>query len=420
MDVSRRTKTGILAVVTLCCLAAVAAVTAGPWIPAPASQDAVKTTDPIGRLQALQSPDNRTRVLVLGTSHLRQIDKAFQPRMLNRLTDVLEGFRPQAVCIESLPGTRVREYELRREAGSLYGDVLDGFAKTHLKLGKTAQEILKTTQEAARKKVQDILRAGRTNPGTGETAPSLSRAEIALWMLAAYEPASAVLQWSRISADERKSQTAIPAELCGELDAEMDRVNEVPALAMRLAARLGLDKLEPVDDFEELDDLAEFMDQMEKEFQGNPLLDGASKAPIYAEGKAKLDEGLTKGDLLPYYAFLNSAGYAAADVDAQWGVFLRTHLPGRTDRGRLGMWENRNLKIAARVRSVAARHPGSRILVIYGAAHKPFLDAYLSLASDIELVQLESLIKSSETGQGKLPLPAKLERSAAAPNPKKG
>lgn len=397
-------------------LCVVAAVAAGPSGSAPTSQDAVKTTSPIGRLQALQQPGNRTRVLILGTSHLRQIDKAFQPRMLDRLAVVLEGFQPQAVCVESLPGTRVREYELRREAGPLYGEILDSFAKTHLKLGRAAQDILKTSQEAARKKVQDVLRAGRTDPGVGKTAPSLSRAELALWMLAAYEPASAVLQWSRLSADERKSQTAIPADLGGGLDAERDKVNEVPALAARLAARLGLDKLEPVDDFEELDDLAELMDRMEKDFQGNPLLEAAAKSPIYAEGKARLDDGLAKGDLLPYYIFLNSAAYTEADVDAQWGVFLRTHMPGGADLGRLGMWENRNLKIAARIRAVAARHPGSRILVIYGAAHKPFLEAYLSPASDIELVQLESLIPSSGAGPGG---PGKLERPAAAPNPKK-
>lgn len=416
MSLFHRKAAGFLVLGLFC---AVAAAADGRSISAPDSQDAVRTPDPIVRLQALQSPDSRTRVLILGTSHLRQIDKAFQPRMLDRLAAVLEGFGPQAICIESLPGARVREYELRREAGSLYGEVLDSFAKTHLRLGQAARNILKTTQEAARKKVQDALRAGRAISKAGEAAFSPSRAELALWMLAAYEPASAVLQWSRMSADERRAQTVIPTEMMAALDAERDKVNEVPALAVRLAARLGLERLEPVDDFEELDDLAEFADQMEKDFQGNPLLDAAAKSPIYTEGKARLDDGLAKGDLLPSYVFLNSAAYAEADVDAQWGVFLRTRLPSGTDRGRLGMWENRNLKIAARIRAVAAHHPGGRILVIYGAAHKPFLEAYLSRASDIELVQLESLIPSSAAGRSGPGSPPEPERSVAGPNPKK-
>jgi hypothetical protein len=343
--------------------------------------------DPIGRLQAIQPREMRTRVLVLASFHLQQIEKQFQPRMMDRLEVILKGFKPDAVCVETIPGTRVREYELRREAGSLYGEVLDGFAKTHIKLGKPALGLLGTTQEAARKKVREMLKAARAIARTGSLSVE-ARASLILWMLAAYDPESAVLQWTYLSEADKRAQKAIPADLAALLDAEASKVNEVPALAVRLGRWLGLDRLEPVDDFEELDDYAEFSDQMEKDFQGNPLMDAVSEASVYTDGKAQLDECVRKEDLLPYYLLLNSTAYAGADVDAQWGVFLRTRLPNGTDRGRLGMWENRNLKIAARVRAVAARHPGGRILVIYGAAHKPFLDAYLARTSDIELIPL--------------------------------
>jgi hypothetical protein len=84
------------------------------------------------------------------------------------------------------------------------------------------------------------------------------------------------------------------------------------------------------------------------------------------------------------------AAFATADVDAQWGVFLRTHFESGSDRSRLGLWENRNLTIAARIRGVAALHPGGRVLVIYGAAHKPFLEAYLSKMADLRLVGFEA------------------------------
>ncbi len=361
-----------------------------PASPLLSPQKAEQAQGSIARLQAIQPREAQTRVLVLGTFHLRQIEKQFQPGMMDRLAAALESFRPDAICIETIPGTRVREYELRREAGSLYGEVLDGFAKRHLKLGKQACDLLKTTQEPARKKVQEILRGARSGAGQGSLSVE-ARANLILWMLAAYDPDSAVLQWAYFSDEDKRSQKAIPADLMTQLDAEAAKVNEVPALAVRLGLGLGLDKLEPVDDFEELDDYSEFSDQMEKDFQGNPLLDAVSKAPVYTDGKARLEECIRKGDLLPQYLLLNSPAYAAADVDAQWGVFLRTHFPTGTDRGRLGLWENRNLKIAARIRAVAARHPGGRVLVIYGAAHKPFLDAYLSQTSDIEIVQFSGL-----------------------------
>jgi hypothetical protein len=341
----------------------------------------------VDRLQALQPEADRTRVLVLATFHLRQIAETFAPGMLDDLVSRLEKFRPDAVCIEALPGSRVQELALRRDAGPLYGEVLDGFAARHLGLGKRAVDLLQTTPEAASAQVRELLRAARAS-GSGHMSPG-DRAGLALWMLAAYEPDSAALQWSLLSAAEKKAQTAVPPGLAADLEREATRVNEVPALAARLARRLGLEKLDPVDDFEDLDAYAEFMPQLEKDFEGNPLLAAASKSPIYSESSARLEACVREGDLLPQYVFLNSPEYAKADVESQWGVFLRTRFASGTDRSRLGLWENRNLKIAARIRAVAALHPGGRVLVIYGAAHKPFLEAYLARAADIQLVRLE-------------------------------
>ncbi len=341
----------------------------------------------IDGLRAVQAEPLRTRVLVLATFHIRQLAKTFKPELLDALVAKLEAFEPSAVCVESLPGARVRELDFRRAAGPLYAEVLDGFAAVHLKLGRQALDLLGTTPEAAAVKVRELLSTAR-KANDRRLAPE-ARASLALWMLASYEPSSATLQWSYLSRAEREAQTVIPPDLAAGLDAEAARVNEVPALAARLARSAGLERLDAVDDFEDLDAYAEIMPQLEKDFEGNPLLSAASKAPIYVESEARLQACLQKGNLLPQYEFLNSAAYGEADVDAQWGVFLRTRLASGTDRARLGLWENRNLKIAARVRAVAALHPGGRILVVYGAAHKPFLEAYLGRMADVELVRFE-------------------------------
>ena len=353
-----------------------------------ASQDAIAS------LQALQPPAARARILILATFHLRQIQKEFNPAMLDRLVAELAAFRPDAVCVESLPGARVRELELRKEAGPLYGDLLASFGKRHLDLGRAALPAVKATPEAAAIREAELVSAlARLRP---EERTAQLRASLALWMAAAYDPVSAALQWSCLTDEERRDQKALPGDLAALLDAECAEVNEDFVLAVPLARRLGLQTVEPVDDFEDLEAYARIDALLEKEFQGNALLAAASKAPIYAESDALRKESLEKGDLWPVYALLNSQRFARADVDAQWGVFLRTHFPGGTDRSRLGLWENRNLKIAARIRAVAALHPGGRILVIYGAAHKPFLDDYLSRMADVDVVRLEAL----ETGAG--------------------
>ena len=362
------------------------------FAPPPASAQASSPAgadDAIARLAAIQPVPARTQVLVLGTFHLRQIANEFKPAMLDRLLPILQRFHPDAICVETLPGARVRELELRRDAGPLYADILSSFANPHRKLGTRACELLRTTPEKASAKVRELLAAARA---AGPRATSAgTRATLALWMLAAYDPSSATLQWSYLDEAARKAQRAIPADLAAGLDAELSRVNEVPAIAVRLARALGLETLEPVDDFEDPDAYAVIDAQLEKEFTGNAQLAAAAKAPVYLEEASRLQACTRAGDLLPMFALLNSAGFAAADVDAQWGVFLRTHFPNGTDRARLGLWENRNLKIAARIRAVAALHPGGRVLVIYGAAHRPFLDAYLSRTADVEVVGLAQI-----------------------------
>jgi hypothetical protein len=343
--------------------------------------------DAIRGLQALQPEAVRTRVLVLATFHLRQIEKTFKPQMLDSLRARLEQFRPDAICVESLSGSRTREFELRTEAGPFYREVLDGFASRHRKMAPIALSLLKTSPEAAAARVRELLAAARTLKPREKTPDT--RANLALWLVAAYEPASAALQWSYLTDGDKRAQKTIPSGLAADLEAECAEVNEVYALAAPLARSLGLETLEPVDDFEDLDAYAGLMPQLEKDVQDNPLLAAASKAAVYAEAEKLLKDCIEKGDLWPQYALLNSPPYARADVNAQWGVFLRTHFPGGPDRARLGLWENRNLKIAARIRAVAALHPGGHILVIYGAAHKPFLDAYLSMMADVKVGQVE-------------------------------
>ena len=346
--------------------------------------------EPIRRLQSILPEEARTHILVLATFHFRTLEKTFEPGLLDGLVAALERFKPDAICIENLPGPRVHELELRRAAGPLYAEILDSFAAEHLSFGKPALDLLRTTQPAATNKVRELLTAlrSKTPPDRGPD----ERATLVLWMLAAYEPNSALLQWSYLGEEARRRQKTIPAELAARLDAALARVNEGPALAVRLARQTGLEVLDPVDDFEDLDVYPAILPQLEKDFAANPQFAATSKAPVYIEAQKSLEACVRAKDLSPHFRLLNSPAYGTADADAQWGVFLRTRLPTGTDRARLSLWENRNLKIAAKIKAIAAIHPGGRILVIYGAAHKPFLEAYLSQTADLVIVPFDRLM----------------------------
>jgi hypothetical protein len=331
--------------------------------------------------QAPAIPSGPTRVLVLGTLHLRQIKDRFDPAFLDSLIERLTAFRPAAIAVESMAGDLIMSLEGRSKDSALVREVLDGFAETQRKLGHAAQAQLQTDPSSAAAEVEK-----RFDASSAQDRPAL-----VMWLLAAYNHPTAVLQWSLIPTAEKASQTVVPHETAAALDEALRQVNETPALGIRLAARLGLRRLYPVDDFEDLEAIGRILPVLEKEAAQNPLLKAVTNSPVYLEEKGRLEAAIAGRDLLPVYRVLNSAERVRADVDAQWGVFLRTHFPGGEDRGRLALWENRNLKIAARIQAVCSAYPGRNVLVIYGAAHKPFLEKYLSQAMNTEIVRFDDL-----------------------------
>ena len=331
--------------------------------------------------QAAAIPAGPTRVLVLGTFHLRQIKDRFDPAYLDSLVERLAAFRPAAIAVESMAGDLITSMEGRSKDSALVREVLDGFAETQRKLGHAAQAQLQTDPSFAAAEVEKRL----------DASPAPDRPALVMWLLAAYNHPTAVLQWSLIPSAEKASQTVVPHDTAAALDEALRQVNETPALAIRLAARLGLHRLYPVDDFEDLEAIGRILPVLEKEAAQNPLLKAVTNSPVYLEDKKRLEAAIAGRDLMPVYQALNSAEHVRADVDAQWGVFLRTRFPGGEDRGRLALWENRNLKIAARIQAVCSAYPGRNILVIYGAAHKPFLEKYLSRAMNTEIVRFDDL-----------------------------
>jgi hypothetical protein len=79
--------------------------------------------------------------------------------------------------------------------------------------------------------------------------------------------------------------------------------------------------------------------------------------------------------------------------DSDFGAALNE--PSRQAFGRLyvGYWETRNLRIAANIRDILGVHPGSRALVLIGASHKPYLEAYLDQMHDVMLVDTATVLK---------------------------
>jgi hypothetical protein len=333
-------------------------------------------------------------VLVVGSEHLAGLGQDFRPELFRRLREVLDDYRPDVVAVEALPPEDVAR--LSRDAAAApegpEAQLLAAFAADATRYGRQAQEALGLSFEAAGAAAASLLSA---NEESTEAHRSL-----ALHLLAAYDLPSAVLQWSYLSEEQRDGSGAVTSDIADALNRHLASPREIVSIGVAVARRLRLQRLVSIDDHvdDEIGLKTGLNEALANELQGNAAYLELAASPYFQEARSRLADAAKAGDLLPLYIRLNSTDYLNQDVSAQWHLFYRTSLPSKRDRARASLWEARNLNIASRIRTHSASHPGGRILVVIGAAHKPFLDTYLAQMMDIKVVQLGELMRGKERG----------------------
>lgn len=90
--------------------------------------------------------------------------------------------------------------------------------------------------------------------------------------------------------------------------------------------------------------------------------------------------------------------FAAADAQAQWLSLQESSKLAALGRQRVAAWEAQNLHMATTVREVTAAIPGGKALLIVGAAHKAFIEAYLRMMTDITIVSVPAMLDARPTG----------------------
>ena len=108
---------------------------------------------------------------------------------------------------------------------------------------------------------------------------------------------------------------------------------------------------------------------------------GASAALDSARAGLGSAEGL-----LAFYRFWNRPETQGLLLDNDFRLALRLESPEQYGRRYVSWWQARNLRMVAHIVAAAASEPGGRVLSVVGASHKPYVDAYLDLMHDVELV----------------------------------
>lgn len=335
----------------------------------------------------------RTQIFVLGTEHLTTLGDVFDADLLADLLEALAEWDPDLIAVESLPPVEIRRLVAMSadDPEGAAGQILQAFAASAAQHAPAAQAALGLDAAQAFARAESVL---SVPPG-----PDDSRARRALLALAAYDVPNAYLQWASIPEDDRAAaRGTVPTTIASFLDAGIDSANEISSIAVALARRLGHERIASIDDHvdDEVGLATGLNEQLMSELQGNPAFDSLVASPYFQEAAERLPAAAESGDLLPFYRQMNSSAELQDDLVAQWHLFYRTDLPSGLDVGRAALWEARNLHIAGRIRAASARVPGGRVLVVIGAAHKPFLDTYLHQMMDVVVEPSAGVLGTTE------------------------
>lgn len=347
---------------------------AGEPLPLEAPAPAALPFDPRDMLGRLYGKP--TEVLVLGSMHLSAAPDDFDPAVLEPLLERLAAFKPDLIAIENLSGESVHALKAYE---AVYPDTASDYGGRFQKGAALAEAELGLDMPAAEAEVRRVLTEWPAEPSAAE------RRHLAALFVASGDPHSALVQWWRLPEAERTPGDGVSEDLAAYFAQYDTRKNESHQIGSRLAARLGLERVFPVDDHAADDLYAMMAGDLEALYESANIA-----AAVEDPGNARLVKSATflttPEDALGIYRYLNSPEAGQADVALQWDIMIDRPGPNNVGRVRMAEWEARNLRQVAHIREAMAHVPGGRVLVIVGAAHKPWFDAYLGMISDVEVV----------------------------------
>ncbi|MGV7207724.1 DUF5694 domain-containing protein [Oxalobacteraceae bacterium A2-2] len=315
--------------------------------------------------------------MVLGTPHLSGLPKSFDTANLGLLLDRLAEWRPQAIAIEALSGMQcayLRSYPQRyRDSIAPYcWDPAPATSATGLEV------------PAANARAAELLAAWPASPSPAQ------RRTLASVFLAAGEPSSALVQWLRLPESERHAGDGLNDSLVAVLEKLRQRRNEDNLVAAPLAASLGLERVYPMDDH--TSDAA----SADEKAAGEAIMKAWDNP--YTAARRKQDDELrssltSPASVVAMYRAYNARGTAEQAFHSDFGAALEEPSPQRYGRSYVAYWEVRNLRMAANIREVMLDRPGIRTLVIVGASHKGYLEAYLDQMHDVRIVSTEQVLR---------------------------
>lgn len=324
-----------------------------------------------------------TQVLVLGSPHLSGAPDEFDAAVLEPLLDRLAVFRPDIIAIEALSGESIDALWRYRE---IYPESATSYGGRPMTMAAGVRHGLQLDFPDAEAEVRRTLASWPAEPTPAQ------RRRLAALFVASGDPNSALVQWWRLDPTERIAEDGVSALMVDQMAQYDTRKNENHMIGARLAVRLGLERLHPIDDHSSDDIGSARMADLEA-MMNQAWLAELMADPAFTPLREAANNLRTPGQALDTYRMLNSARTGHTDANGQWLNMLNRETPNGIGRTRVADWEVRNLRQVANIREAIANNPGARVLVITGSAHKPWFDAYLRMMTDVEVVDASRALR---------------------------
>jgi hypothetical protein len=329
--------------------------------------------------QAALQRGELSQIAVLGTSHLSSLPADFDKSRLAPLLSRLAAFAPDKILIEALSGAQC---DFLREYQYAYPDTAEQYCYDPT----IARQALKLSGAEAAEQIAKLL-ARET-----KDRPATERRRLSALFMAAGNPVSALVQWLRLAKTERISGDGLTAELVSQLEKRSLQLNENISIGAALAAQLGHEQVYPVDDH--TGDAA--IGQMDEKVFGPEIRQiwdnqWAIKRSALLDQQQQHFVQNPKADVLEWYRQMNTAEEARRAVAGDFGAAAGAQVAGNTGRKYLAYWETRNMRMVANIREAIGAD--SKVLAIVGSAHKAYYERYLSVSSDLSIVDIRSLLK---------------------------
>lgn len=321
----------------------------------------------------------RAKVLVLGTAHLSQMPKSFKPESLTPLMDRLAAFKPDVITIEGLSGETC---DLMARQPVIYDpqvvkdychDTAPAHAATGLDVTSAIAQVTRTLADWP----------ARPTPA--------QRRHLAALFMAAGDDTSAFTQWLQLPRAEQHAGDNLDDALVKKLNQLMVSNNEDYRVAARLAARLGLQRVYPVDDH--TGDNIVITD--EAAYDKAIMQAWAAGAVLAKDARQHEDELRKSGDMLALYRYINSPDYLRIAIKSDFGAALKDKSPQHFGQLYVAGWETRNLRMVSNVRAAFRDRPGARVLCIVGSSHKPWFDKFLGQMQGVDVIDAEKVLNGS-------------------------